>query len=71
MMANKTQTVQRGGEVQPESADQGSDADKKRHRYGVPEDASPAAPSDQQAEREREKRGDKGPGEEPGFGQGA
>ena len=33
--------VQRGGEVQPDTPNKGSDADQRRHEYGIPEDVSP------------------------------
>jgi hypothetical protein len=39
-MSNKLQKVEHGGEVQPDRKDKGSDADIKRHKYGIPEDAS-------------------------------
>jgi hypothetical protein len=39
-MSNKLRKVERGGEVQPDKKDKGSDADIKRHEYGIPEDAS-------------------------------
>lgn len=51
-MSNKLQKVERGGEVQPDNRDKGSDADVKRHKYGIPESASRKAPASEQEEHE-------------------
>ena len=73
-----TTKVQRGGEVQPDTPNKGSDADRNRHTYGIPEGVptkgnGPGQPNQEQgeAEKDRQKRGNRGPDEEPGFGQGA
>jgi hypothetical protein len=39
-MSNKPQKVERGGEVQPDKKDKGSDANIQRDKYGIPEGAS-------------------------------
>ena len=69
--------VKRGGEVLPDSPNKGSDADRNRHVYGIPEGVpskeNGGQPNQEQggAEKDRQKRGNRGPDEEPGFGQGA
>ena len=70
--------VQRGGEVQPDTPNKGSDADRNRHTDGIPEDV-PSAANDpgqpiqeqEEAERGRQKHRNTGPGKEPDLGQGA
>jgi hypothetical protein len=47
---NKPEKVERGGEVQPDKKDKGSDANIQRDKYGIPEGASPkAVPSGKKA----------------------
>jgi hypothetical protein len=43
-MSNKLQKVERGGEVQPDKEDKGSDANVKRDEYGILESVSPKLP---------------------------
>ena len=51
-MSNKAQKVERGGEVQPDNKDKGSDADVQRHKYGIPEGASRDGTASEQREHE-------------------
>ena len=38
-MSEKPTKVERGGEVQPDNPDKGTDADKARHEAGLPEES--------------------------------
>jgi hypothetical protein len=59
-MSNKPQKVERGGEVQPDRKDKGSDANIRRDKYGIPEGGSREADQpDQEAKKKPRNAGAK------------